>query len=226
MGGPSKIFENSAIFPIYQYLRQIDLINFNSTTIWQGYNREGISTQNLNGSKSYQYISDLVDMKPINSEVYDIVIASHVLEHLANPVKALIEIKRILKPEGLLIIALPHKAVTFDHNREVTKLEHILTDFRNDTQENDLAHLEEIIEKHDLSMDAMAGDLKNFVLRSMDNYNNRTLHHHVFNTKLAVELIDYAELEIIDVFLAFPFHIFITARKVENKDIDNKKNDF
>ncbi len=40
---------------------------------------------------------------------YDFIIASHVLEHIANPLLALEQWKRILKPNGLIILILPWK---------------------------------------------------------------------------------------------------------------------
>ena len=41
-------------------------------------------------------------------EVFDIVIAKHVVEHLKQPEQAIAEMSRILKPGGLLVLATPN----------------------------------------------------------------------------------------------------------------------
>lgn len=54
-------------------------------------------------------IADLeVGLPQLAGELYDIVIASHVLEHLRHPERILSDIRKVLAPEGLLIVALPN----------------------------------------------------------------------------------------------------------------------
>lgn len=50
---------------------------------------------------------DVCNMNGITNDSYDIVICSHILEHVANPNKALSELKRVLKPGGFAIIMVP-----------------------------------------------------------------------------------------------------------------------
>jgi predicted SAM-dependent methyltransferase len=45
---------------------------------------------------------------PFNDDEFDLVYASHCLEHLDNPVKIIEEIWRILRPNGMLILKVPH----------------------------------------------------------------------------------------------------------------------
>lgn len=45
---------------------------------------------------------------PIGDGECDVVVANHVLEHLENPIRAIEEIHRIVKPEGVVKIAVPH----------------------------------------------------------------------------------------------------------------------
>ena len=40
------------------------------------------------------------------------------------------------------------------------------------------------MELHTLSLDKAAGSLDQFKQRSLNNYENKCLHHHVFNPKL------------------------------------------
>ena len=44
---------------------------------------------------------------PYNNEYFDMIVCSHILEHIKNEKKILNEIKRILKPNGLLILGVP-----------------------------------------------------------------------------------------------------------------------
>ncbi|WP_083243783.1 class I SAM-dependent methyltransferase [Aeromonas sp. DNP9] len=44
---------------------------------------------------------------PFADETYDFVFASHVLEHVKDDVKALSEIKRILRPNGIAVLPVP-----------------------------------------------------------------------------------------------------------------------
>jgi hypothetical protein len=51
---------------------------------------------------------------------------------------------------------------------------------------------------HDLPMDPPAGDPDHFRERSLKNFHNRTLHHHVFDVQLIEQLLDYVRFEILD----------------------------
>ncbi|TYA56637.1 class I SAM-dependent methyltransferase [Formosa maritima] len=53
------------------------------------------------------YKLDIENMEAFNNNTFDYFICSHVLEHVANPDKALKELYRILKPQGLGIIMAP-----------------------------------------------------------------------------------------------------------------------
>lgn len=44
---------------------------------------------------------------PFKEHVFDVVVLDQVLEHLEDPVKALKEIKRVLKPEGIVCVGVP-----------------------------------------------------------------------------------------------------------------------
>lgn len=58
------------------------------------------------------------------------VIANHMLEHCEDFVRVLKNFYRVLKPEGILFIALPDKRYTFDYRRALTPYEHIVQDHR------------------------------------------------------------------------------------------------
>jgi len=58
----------------------------------------------------------------------DFVIASHFLEHCEDPIRALKAHLRVLRPGGVLLLALPDRRRGVDRAREPTSLEHLLAD--------------------------------------------------------------------------------------------------
>jgi hypothetical protein len=46
-------------------------------------------------------------------------------------------------------------------------------------------------------MDPPAGDLVSFTIRSLDNFNNRCLHHYVYSDELLIEICKYFNCEFI-----------------------------
>ena len=53
-------------------------------------------------------VCDLNSFEPPESERFDCIICSHVLEHLFQPAEALKRLRRALSPDGTLIVALPN----------------------------------------------------------------------------------------------------------------------
>lgn len=53
------------------------------------------------------YRSDIMNMDMVSDETYDVIICSHVLEHVQDDRKALNEMKRVLKPNGKIIFLVP-----------------------------------------------------------------------------------------------------------------------
>lgn len=214
IGGPSRIFRRRGSIPIYSVATRIDNCNFSRSTIWEGTIREGNSfVFNKGTAPGHQYVGEASNLAFIDDCSYDFVLSSHCIEHLANPLQGLAEWTRVLKPNGILVLVIPHKDGTFDHRRPVTSLEHLIHDFEHQTDEGDLTHLEEILKLHDLAKDPAAGNFQAFQERSKRNSENRCLHHHVFDTRLAVEVVNYMGLEILTVEHFYPFHIAIIARK-------------
>ena len=50
---------------------------------------------------------DLTDLIVFKDDIFDIIICFHVLEHIIDDTKAISEIKRVLKPNGLAFISVP-----------------------------------------------------------------------------------------------------------------------
>lgn len=195
IGGPSLAFK--IILPIYPVISSLDGVNFSNSTMWEGSIDEGYSFKYYKNKTGKQFISEATDLKKVNNNAYDFLLSSNCLEHVANPLKALDEWIRVIRPNGYLLLVLPKKESNFDHKRPITLFEHMLDDYKNNITEHDLTHLDEILELHDLSRDAPAGNHEQFKARSLDNFSNRGLHHHVFDMDLIKNIFNHYGLVLI-----------------------------
>ena len=83
----------------------------------------------------------------IQDESQDFVIANHFLEHCPNPLEALRNIYRVLKIGGVLFMALPDKRFTFDVDRAVTDVDHVLRDFEEGPEWSKRDHYEDWVSR-------------------------------------------------------------------------------
>jgi predicted SAM-dependent methyltransferase len=66
------------------------------------------------------------DDLPFKDETVDFVVSSHVLEHFYDPVKAIQEWLRVVKPGGYVFMIVPHKDRTSDRSKMRTRLSEII----------------------------------------------------------------------------------------------------
>ena len=66
------------------------------------------------------------DQLPLDDNSVDFVISSHVIEHFPDPIRALKEWYRVVKPGGYLYIIAPHKERTFDKERNRSTLAELI----------------------------------------------------------------------------------------------------
>lgn len=211
IGGPTAFFGLRGGFPIYLFAKRIDGVNFSNETIWEGKIEEGENYQYYKNKIGHQYITEATDLQQISDNRYDFVLSSHNLEHVANPVKALGEWFRVLKEGGKLILILPDKNNTFDHKRNYTSFEHLLSDYANDTNEDDTTHFAEILQTHDEEKTEMKYEVTK--LRLENNLVNRCAHHHVFSLELLKQIVEYTGFKVESQSTAPPFHLITIASK-------------
>jgi predicted SAM-dependent methyltransferase len=60
----------------------------------------------------------------------DFIIANHFIEHTEDPIGALANQLRVVRPGGILYLAVPDRRKTFDADREPQPLDHIVRDHR------------------------------------------------------------------------------------------------
>lgn len=222
IGGPSQIFRRGGLFPVYSLAKRIDNCNFGCQTIWEGVIAEGVTfSYDKRHPPGNQFVAEATDLAVIDSGSYDFILSSHVLEHIANPLKAIEEWIRVLKVKGVLVLIVPDKDGTFDHQRPVTKIAHLIDDYARCVGEDDLTHLNEILALHDLAMDSGISDFEGFRERSLRNVENRGLHHHVFDTNLAIEVLCCLGLQILKVeVFRRPRNILVVAQKLSEDEVN------
>ncbi len=131
-------------------------------------------------------IDDGETLEKVKSGSLDFVIANHFLEHCENPIRAIETFLRVLKKGGILYLAVPDKRATFDSDRPITKLEHIIKDY---TEEPDWSHDEHFHEWHILVKKKFRNDPKRCIETLMDN--RYSIHFHVWTYLELFELIIY-----------------------------------
>ncbi|MBI5779284.1 MAG: methyltransferase domain-containing protein [Planctomycetes bacterium] len=133
-------------------------------------------------------VGNAQDLHMLADNSVDFVIFSHVLEHLPNPLKALKEFHRVLKPGGILYLGIPDKRFTFDVERPVTPLAHVIEDFRKGAKEtDDISHYEEWFRLVELKRPAPARiELAELVEKKY------TIHFHVWVAESILALLNYA----------------------------------
>ena len=212
IGGPSGNFRDSGILPLYRYTSRVDNCVYSSETIWEGNQSEGPTfAYHPMKNNGLNFIREATDLHGLPDNSYDFILSSHSLEHTANPVGALKEWMRVANPGGSFIIILPHYRHTFDHRRKPTPVSHMVADYEQRTEETDQTHVQEVLELHDLFRDPQAGTPEQFRSRSLNNFKNRCIHHHVFDEVNSRELLQTVGLEVEITEFVRPYHIVFLA---------------
>lgn len=213
IGGPSRIFSSKGFLPLYPFFKSLDGVNFSTRTIWEGSISEDSDFVYNGNCRGRQYISEGTSLTGINDGSYDIVLSCNNLEHIANPIKAIVEWKRVIVQGGALILILPKKESNFDHKRTITRIEHLISDYKRNVQEDDQTHIEEVLRYHDLKRDPQAGSWQNFKKRCEENLNNRAMHHHVFDIGLLTEVAEFADLRVTNTYSSLTDHFIVAVKE-------------
>lgn len=90
-----------------------------------------------------EIVDDGETLVTIPDATQDFVIANHFIEHCENPLLAFQTLLRVLKPGGVVFMAVPDKRFTFDVDRPCTTLDHVLRDFSEGPEWSKRQHYEE-----------------------------------------------------------------------------------
>jgi len=118
----------------------------------------------------------------------DFVVANHFIEHTEEPLATIANQLRVLRPGGVIFMAVPDKRHTFDLDREVTTIEHLARDHREGPAVSRAGHYEDWARHVDRAVDvpARARELME---------QGYSIHFHVWTSEAFAELLEYARRE-------------------------------
>lgn len=132
---------------------------------------------------------DIIDdgevLRNIGNSTQDFVIANHFLEHCQDPIKAIENMLRVLKSDGILYLAIPDKRYTFDCDRPLTTIEHLLKDYVEGPNWSKRSHFEEWVKYVDKINDESDVEVRVNYLMNMDY----SIHYHVWTQLEIFDLI-------------------------------------
>lgn len=79
------------------------------------------------------------------ADTFDFVVMNQVVAHLANPIHALEEVFRVVRPGGLVVVSTHDKMYSFDKKRHSTPFEHLLDEYRQGVDEVADDHFVELL---------------------------------------------------------------------------------
>jgi len=130
-------------------------------------------------------IDDGEHLWKIKDSSQDFVIANQFLEHCQNPIVAISNMLRVLKNRGILYLSVPDKRYSFDIDRPVTSLEHLLRDYKTGPSVSKKQHFEEWVKYIDKIKSDIAVKKQISHLMSL----NYSIHYHVWTQNEILEFI-------------------------------------
>lgn len=109
------------------------------------YGYEDLLRNRYAGQDEHEFVApthkaELDNLQSIANEAYDFVVACHVIEHARDPIGAIKSAFSKLRPGGSLVLVIPDMTLTFDRDRAVTPLEHLVLDYRDPSRDRDSEH--------------------------------------------------------------------------------------
>jgi SAM-dependent methyltransferase len=133
-------------------------------------------------------VSDLETMKGFDADSQDFVIANHVIEHVEDPLKALRAMSRVLRSNGIIYLAIPDKRFTFDKDRAVTTLDHLLRDHAEGPDWSLAGHYDEWVRVVDGLTGTAHAEKLALMLKQRAN-----IHFHAWDFAAMMELFAHVE---------------------------------
>ena len=129
----------------------------------------------------------------------DFVVANHFMEHTQDPIGTLACHLRVLRPGGVLYLAIPDKRHIFDRTRPVTTLDHVVRDHVEGPEGSRRAHYEEWAREVSRVLNNIPDHLVDEEARSLDEQ-DYSIHFHVWTPVAWLELVAHvARTQPIDV---------------------------
>jgi len=130
-------------------------------------------------------IDDGEKLSKVPDSSQDFVIANHFLEHCQNPIGTIENILRVLRKGGMLYLSIPDKRYSFDKDRPVTSIEHLLRDYSDGPDWSKRQHFAEWTKYVGMIKDAAEAEQHIFSLMCSDY----SIHYHAWTQTEIIELI-------------------------------------
>lgn len=131
-------------------------------------------------------IAELETLDGIKNNSIDFIVACHIIEHTKNPILALETAYKKLRIGGSIVLVVPDKDRSFDKQRELTTLDHLILDYQEPSKERDREHY---IEFFKLAFPVAQEDLESTVEKNFQE--EADIHYHTFTYESFTLLIDY-----------------------------------
>ena len=136
--------------------------------------------------------ADILDngetLSSIADNSWDFLIANHMIEHCQNPIGTLENFLRVIKPGGVVYIAVPDKRYTCDIERPLTSLDHLIRDYKEGPEWSKIGHYDEYVRLVDkVPEEQVAGRMEH--LLDIDY----SIHFHVWTAETFPELLAYCQ---------------------------------
>ena len=130
------------------------------------------------------------ELKTVPDGTWNFCVANHVLEHTRKPLTALSNWLRVLKPGGILYVAIPDRTNKLDHKRPLTTFEHLLLDEQPqlDRSAENHAHFVEWAVHINKAQPGQAAENRAIELEKQ-GYN---IHFHVFDISVFKRILELA----------------------------------
>ncbi|WP_449419510.1 class I SAM-dependent methyltransferase [Phormidium nigroviride] len=145
-------------------------------------------------------IDDGETLSSIPDHSWDFVIANQMIEHCQNPIGALENFLRVVKPEGIVYMGVPDKRHTFDRDRPLTSLDHLIRDYKEGPEWSRLPHYEEYVRLVDKFPEAQVAERMQYLLDI-----DYSIHFHVWTAETFSEFLEYCQKNL---FLGFEIELF------------------
>lgn len=136
--------------------------------------------------------ADIVDdgenLASIPDNSWDFVIANHMIEHCQDPIGTLENFLRVIKPGGVLYMGVPDKRYTFDIDRPLTSLDHLIRDHTEGAGWSRRSHFEEWVRLVDKTPEQDVAARIQYLLDI-----DYSIHFHVWTFETFSELLKYCQ---------------------------------
>lgn len=133
----------------------------------------------------------------------DFIIACQFIEHCQNPVRAIVNMLRVVRNQGFVLITAPDKRFTFDVDRPITTNQHILDECLHGTEHTALQHFREWTTLVDKITDPVEAEKSVQWLVEKDY----SIHFHVWDSDAFIQFLLFFKEQ-----FKLPFELYATMQ--------------